>query len=371
MSRNVGAESSASSEILLERVMENSDSQGKTQEQKAGRIAIFQTIWKLIHVLYESYMAYTVILGVGTFSGASAVIFVVGNSNIILPKEALELLIVVLVLLLVVMTMIFFFWRRRVIQSHQAFVRILEVKVSSSELEVVRLRELSEALQESVEFYGFAEESFARVAADNAFCDRKIFEALFTYDVESEIFHAPRTDVAIGEMRQNIRSSLDLLCQLAYLATDENCAASFKVFGDTSRPNPREWSVHTYERDTSSRARANSYSVMGDTIGQNTALISIVCDGEKFFSSDDLADLEKKRLYKNFHKNYGAFYNATLVLPVYSVDDRFIPIGSLALDNRNGGLESHTLRNYAREIAWRISVLYHRIQKIQKLSIEK
>jgi len=72
-------------------------------------------------------------------------------------------------------------------------------------------------------------------------------------------------------------------------------------------------------------------------------------------------------MYRNFHKNYQQYYNATLVVPVYSVDDSFVPVGALSIDNQAGGLDKLTLQNYAREVAWRIAVLHHRIRRLEQL----
>jgi len=327
-----------------------------------GRIAA--AIRSVLHLCYEFYILQAVLLLLSSAVGGLVVWWRSGEISAKISKGDLLAVIAAEFLGLLIGIAIFLSWRQRVNSDFKAVTtseNILDGKLQSTECQIIQLQQ-RENRRASVQggFRVFAEECSR--------CDVLIFEYLFFRSGGLE--RVPRQDIEMARthITTNVENILRDLASILTFETGHPCATSVKLLERQADVAPSDWPVQTVARDPNSRAaRPLIAPLPPNRVKDNSANVHIILNGFDHYCSDDLMALQKLVQYNNSYGNFYQHYNATMVVPIpmfAKTEDPVLIHGLLCADNLSGGLANDTCKRYMQQFAYRLTAMYHRIDRL-------
>ena len=213
------------------------------------------------------------------------------------------------------------------------------------------------------------------ISNNNADCDKKLFHELFVRPLREE--EARRSTAAAANLRtpsirialrqaapsakiivhNNVQSVLDGAAAMYRALTGDISCATIKAIKQES---DGELYLKTGQRDTACNNKRKARDSNPELLRKNKQMEEIVRNIEPYFACDNLLKAEGRKLYENSRTDWRGLYNATLVVPIYSLDGGETKSILLCIDNFHGGLNNPLAISLANYLANRLSIMLHR-----------
>lgn len=252
------------------------------------------------------------------------------------------------------------------VTSALALYYLLRYKRGKSLIKIEK--EISRDSKDALARHDAIDAIFRAMAHDYSRCDQHLFETLF-YDLAlGKTERLQSLANATIYIETHIDQILSHTRALFTTLTGHPCTVTVKIIDleEEAKNNIRKLKIKVYRRDgytVSSRQYPPQPPTM---VVDNTADEHVILGPGGCFANDDLKSLPAGE-YKNPNQEWPAAYNATIVCgidPMHDGHPLIYASGCLCVDNKSGGLNNLTAREYALGISWRLAVLLYRLNRI-------
>jgi hypothetical protein len=171
--------------------------------------------------------------------------------------------------------------------------------------------------------------------------------------------HDPHAQIEAEErmilhLRDFFENTLRQMAEVFTAYTGHECRTCFKYYDPV---NKEVRAGHRCAKSQREREEHDQRELKHFNVKENTAFYNIIEDGDHaYFAANDLRELHRKALYKNFNKSWQQFYNSTVVVPICaSTDPREVAghsvYGFFCVDSSKACLDDKIVINMMKQVA--------------------